>query len=58
VDIKHRLPFVKTFDWANDHAVGVSATVARLCHNVRHNKHSKKVTKGVKKLKSRFESHT
>jgi hypothetical protein len=36
VDVEHLVPFVEAFHWADNHAVGVSATYTGLCYDVRH----------------------
>tara|TARA_R110002095_G_scaffold168952_2_gene146703 strand:+ start:289 stop:504 length:216 start_codon:yes stop_codon:yes gene_type:complete len=36
VDVEHLLTLVKTFDWANYYAIGISASVAGLSNYVSH----------------------
>jgi hypothetical protein len=36
IDVKHRFPFVKAFDWAHDNTVGVTAPVASLGYHMSH----------------------
>lgn len=36
MDVEHLVPFVKALDWANDNAVGISATNTGLSDNVSH----------------------